>query len=193
MIEDYQRHGWRVRLIALSSAPALSEAAAYIERATRDGDGPTLWLYVVSEYAAHFGELIRVIHHSGATTQQEAIRAMYGVDVPPATLYIGFGRTMIGTSLTPPLLLGDNLHCYWTLRAGFAVTETMLRRIIYDYAYNRATWAVERSFRYADAAQQRILWDSDYVIGVGKRVGGFWYPDGVIDAEQQRSVGETNE
>ena len=52
----------------------------------------------------------------------------------------------------------------------------MLRRIFYDYAYLRSTWDANRSSRYDDLVQQRVAWETDIVIGLGRRMGGFWYP-----------------
>jgi hypothetical protein len=193
MLEEYRRQGWRVRMIVLPSLPALADVATSIQQATAEAEGPTLWLYMVFEYAAYFREIIGLIQQTDVHSQQEAIRAFYGVDVPPASLYIGFGKLTVGTAIIPPFLLGDNLHCYWTQRAGFSITEAMLRRIIYDYAYTRPTWSSDHSARYNDVAQDRELWDTEAVIGTGARIGGFWYPDSVIGATQQRSVGETSE
>jgi hypothetical protein len=63
----------------------------------------------------------------------------------------------------------------------------MLRRILYDYACLRRTWTEDKSSRYRDVQDQQEEWDRPQVLGLGRRIGGFWYPmaeqDQVGDAE----------
>jgi hypothetical protein len=101
---------------------------------------------------------------------------------------VGFGKPVLGTTLIPPLLCGPDLQCYWTQRAGLSLTATMLREILYDFAYTRRTFRQDRRDRYVRIAHQRALWDTTQTLGVGTAVGGFWYPApfagaGWLDAE----------
>jgi hypothetical protein len=82
---------------------------------------------------------------------------------------------MIGADLMP-LLVADEVQCYWTQRPGFAQGERTIREIFYDYAYTRHTWRQDKSTRYAGVLEQREIWESAPVLGVGQRVGAFWYP-----------------
>jgi hypothetical protein len=179
MLARYRQHGWRVRALvpAAQSIPTFQEMAARAARETAE-DGPTLLFYFVAESTEPWREILAGAAQGPIRTQQEAIQAFYGIDIAPASLLIGFGKPMLGNSLVPPLLVGGDLHCYWTQSAGFSLTEPMLRRILYDAAYSRTTWAADRSERYSAVARQHALWESDAIIGVGTRVGGFWYPEG---------------
>jgi hypothetical protein len=49
--------------------------------------------------------------------------------------------------------------------------------MVYDCVYRRRTWREDKSGRYADIEQTRSLWESRRIVGVGKRVDAFWYPD----------------
>ena len=173
---EYQQRGWRARMIGqAASLPALTETAAQMAAATPDG-AHTLWFYAVTDDDDPWREVLATAGRTGARTQREAVRALYGEDVPPATLLIGFGKPVVGTTLLPPLLTADDMQCYWTQRAGFRLTEPMLRTIIYDYAYARRTWRPDRQGRYADAPGLAALWEREDVLGVGTRLGGYWYP-----------------
>jgi hypothetical protein len=176
MLADYRRLGWRARFIAPSPLPALQEATTRLERELTDPNQPTAWYYLVADDNDPWTNLFAAIHRSGARTYGEALRAVYGEEVPPATLYVGFGKLVTGTTLVPPLLCAPNMQCYWGQRAGLRLTEPMLRAIFYDYAYARRTWRADRRFRYDQPAEQHALWETTEVIGVGTAHNGFWYP-----------------
>jgi len=88
--------------------------------------------------------------------------------------------------LLPPLLAGE-VQCYWIQRPGYLYDEQLLRRILYDYAYLRPTWRLDKSSRYDTLEANRSLWQQPLVLGYGKHVGAFWYPeldqDGFIAGE----------
>ena len=110
-------------------------------------------------------------------TRADLIRAIYGEDIPPATMFLGFGKPIITQVSAPPLLVGE-MQCYWSQRPGFSIDERMLRRIFYDYACLRRTWTGnDRSGRYTELTAQREDWETEAVLGVGQRLGSFWYPE----------------
>jgi hypothetical protein len=82
---------------------------------------------------------------------------------------------MITHDIIPLALMGET-QCYWVQRPGYDIDEVMVRRIIYDTVYRRRTWREDKSTRYANIEQTRSLWESRQVLGIGRRVGGFWYP-----------------
>lgn len=172
---DYQRLGWRARLIGAEDIPALHAAAQQLQEATPARWTHTVWWYVSATPDAYWMALLEAAHRARAHTQAEAIRALYGEDIPLAKLCLSFGKPLIAVDMLP-LLLADELQCYWTQRPGFMLDEPMLRQIIYDYAYLRSTWTQDKSSRYGEVLAQRSIWERPITLGLGRRVGGFWYP-----------------
>ncbi|NTU77837.1 MAG: hypothetical protein HGA45_00295 [Chloroflexales bacterium] len=175
-LADYRRHGWRVRLIGAGGLPELEEAAHTLVEATPDTGGPTLWFHAAATRSALWQMMLATALAGQARTQAELIRAIYGEDVPPARLQIGFGKPLVTNDIVP-LLLYEETQCYWVQRPGYDLDELMIRRIIYDSIYLRSTWVQDKSSRYAEISEHQALWESRAVLGVGRRVGGFWYPD----------------
>ncbi len=171
----YAQRGWRVRVVGIENVPELHAAAERLEAATPEHWEHTLWMYVSSAPDAHWDSILLAARQCQAQTRGELIRALYGEDVPLATLCLSWGKPMIGSDLMP-LLVADEVQCYWTQRPGFAQGEQTIRQIFYDYAYTRRTWRQDKSTRYADVLAQRELWERPVVLGVGQRIGAFWYP-----------------
>ncbi|HEY3232054.1 MAG TPA: hypothetical protein VGJ87_22675, partial [Roseiflexaceae bacterium] len=175
-LADYVRREWRVRLIGAEGIAELAATAERLRAATPSASGPTLWLSVCADAEAPMRAIIDTALQTGARTRAEAIRALYGEDIPLATMLIGFGRPTFTYDLIPPLLVG-RLQCYWMQRPGYGLDERMLRRILYDYAYTRDTGSgTDRSGRYANVQAQRAAWETDWVLGAGVPLGAFWYP-----------------
>jgi hypothetical protein len=177
MLEDYRRLGWRARMIVTSPIPALHAAAERLRQEPSDPRFPTIWYYFVADDTDPWAELFAAVQRTGARTYAEALRAVYGEEVPPATLFVGFGKPVTGTTLVPPLLCAPNMQCYWMQRAGLRLTDRMLRDILYDYAYTRQTWRADRRFRYEQSAEQQTVWETTQILGVGSAKNGFWYPE----------------
>jgi hypothetical protein len=177
MRTEYHRRGWRARFIVPSPHPALQEAAALLQREFTDPAMPAVWYYLVADDADPWTDLLAAVHRSGARSYGDALSAVYGEEVPPATVFVGFGKLVTGTTLVPPLLCAPNMQCYWVQRAGLRLLEPMLRAIFYDYAYARRTWRTDRRFRYAQTAEQQSRWETTEIIGVGAVQHGFWYPE----------------
>lgn len=173
-LADYRKRGWRVRLLGQDALPALADASARL-KAESAAAGPTLWWYVIPDAGLPWQWLLAAAHRSGAHTQQQLIRALYDEDVAPASLFFSFGKPMLNPMLLPPLLMGQ-MHCYWTQRPGYQLTEAQWRAILYDYAYLRPTWQQNKQGRAAQALQQRAAWEEGPTLGLGVRLGPFWYP-----------------
>jgi hypothetical protein len=185
-LADYARLGWRVRLLGAESMPELQPIAERLCTATPEQSTATLWYHVIPEPGAPWQWLLKAAYQAQARTQAEAVRALYGEDVPLAKLYLTFGKPMFVADLLPPLLAGE-VQCYWIQRPGYLYDEQLLRRILYDYAYLRPTWRLDKSSRYDTLEANRSLWQQPLVLGYGKHVGAFWYPeldqDGFIAGE----------
>ena len=174
-IADYARLGWRVRLLGADGLGRLGAAAERLRQTMPGTATPTLWYYVVPEIESPWQWVRAALRQTEGNTTSEVIRALYGEDLPLATLYLAFGKPMFVPDLLPPLLSGD-VQCYWTQRPGYTLDERTLRQIIYDYAYLRPTWTRDKSSRYADVEAQRSLWEQAPTLGLGRRVSAFWYP-----------------
>jgi hypothetical protein len=174
-IADYARLGWRVRLLGADGLGQLGTAAERLRQTMPGTATPTLWYYVVPEAESPWQWVRTALSQTEGNTTADVIRALYGEDLPLATLYLAFGKPMFVPDLLPPLLSGD-VQCYWTQRPGYELDERTLRRIIYDYAYLRPTWTRDKSSRYTDVEAQRSLWEQAPMLGLGRRVGPFWYP-----------------
>lgn len=172
---DYQQRGWRVRLVGGEGMPELQAAAERLRAATPATWEQTLWLYVAPDMETHWAQLLTAAQQVQAATRQEAVRALYGEDIPPATLYLGFGKPMLTCDIVP-LVLIEEAQCYWSQVPGYDLDEPTLRRIIYDHAYLRRTWRKDKSKRYEAVLARRELWEKPHVLGLGQREGGFWYP-----------------
>lgn len=174
-LADYTRWGWRVRLLGAASVPQLAATAARLREVTAPQNTHTLYWTVVPEEDSPWQELLAALQRSQATTRAEAVRALYGDDIPPATLYLAFGKPMISQAIVPPLLAG-HLQCYWSQQPGYTLTAAQLRTILYDYAYLRPTWREEKLERAKAALAHRQAWEEGPILGLGMRLGPFWYP-----------------
>jgi len=174
-LADYTRYGWRVRLLGAESVPELQAAAETLQTHTSAQSQQTLYLTVVSDVDSPWQQLLAAAQQAQARTRTEAIRALYGEEIPPATLYLAFGKPMISPTIIPPLLMGQ-LQCYWSQQPGYTLTEKQLRAVLYDYAYLRPTWREEKLERAKEALAQRRAWEEGPILGLGMRLGPFWYP-----------------
>lgn len=174
-LTDYHQRGWRVRLVGVDDVPELHSAVERLHAATPDQWHQTVWFSVNADLYAQWKAIIATAKLVQVGTQAEAIRALYGEDIPPAQLFISFGKPMVAPDVLP-LLLADELHCYWTQQPGYSLDEITLRRIVYDYVYLRHTWTPDKSSRYNDIHTHRHIWEQPRVLGLGQRIGDFWYP-----------------
>ncbi len=172
---DYKRLGWRVRLLGSKSLPELQVVDDYLSTSTAQQSKYTLYWLAVRDADSPWEELLAAAHQSQAKTRAEAVYALYGEEIPPATLYLATGKPMVSFDLIPPLLVGQ-VQCYWSQQPGYSLTETQLRTILYDYAYLRATWRAEKLERAKEALAQRKAWEEGPILGLGMRLGPFWYP-----------------
>jgi hypothetical protein len=175
-LHDYAARGWRVRLTGVENVPELHAAAARLVAATPTEYKHTLWWTVTPTADAPWNLVLETAARTRARTRPDLIRAIYGEDVPLANLFISFGKPIAIYDLLPPLLI-DHLQCYWVQRPGYRIDQPLLRAILYDYLYSRQTGSGPTwSARYADLAGQQDLWTRDAVLGLGTRLGPFWYP-----------------
>lgn len=174
-LADYGRFGWRVRLLGSEDIPALQPTAERLRQATAGNGRPTLWCLAVPDDEAPWRWLLAAANQAGVTTRQETIQALYGEDIPPISMFLSTGKPMFTHHLLPPLLVGK-VQCYWRQQPGHSLTEQEWRLILYDFAYTRATWRQDKEGRAETAVHNHALWEHAPTLGLGTRLGSFWYP-----------------
>ncbi|MFY1831354.1 hypothetical protein ACN47A_35905 [Myxococcus fulvus] len=170
----YVENGWRLRLLGGGSLPALRPHAERAVALTPRGEH-TLWCSIVAESGAPWSELLEAMARSGARTREAAIRALYGEDIPLATLMVAFGKPLVSSDQVPPLIVGK-MDSYWTQRPGYRITEQEFRTMLYDHVYVRRTWRPDKTGRAEEASKHRRAWEEGPTLGLGVRLGPFWYP-----------------
>ena len=175
-LADYARLGCRVRLLGSDGIPGLEPTAERLSRETATGGSKTLWSLIVPDDAAPWRWILEAAQRTGAQTREEAVEALYGEQVPPVTLLLSTGKPTITPTLLPPLLIGK-VRCYWRQRPGPGLHEKEWREILYDYAYTRATWQQDKTGRAEAALANRHGWEQAPTLGLGTRIGPFWYPE----------------
>lgn len=177
-LADYERLGWRVRLLGTEQMPGLAATATRLRQATPDppsgSTAPTLWWRLAPTQDSVWKPIIEAVK-GGASDRRSLIKAVYGEEVPPAGIFLSFGKPIVSPALLPPLLL-ERVQCYWMQRPSYELTAEQWRAILYDYSYLRATWRADKSGRAEAALASREAWESGPTLGLGIRLGPFWYP-----------------
>lgn len=174
-LADYAAYGWRVRLMGIESWPALQGTADRLRRETESHPGPTVWFTVSSDVEAHWKLILETAAARATRTRAELIQALYGEEIPLATLYLGTGKPQVVESIVPPLLVGK-MECYWRQHLGYDLDQATLRTILYDYHYIRRTRQTDKTGRAEQILAHAGVWASPTIVGLGTRVGPFWYP-----------------
>ena len=166
-LEDYHRCCWSARVICDPGLEMLVELDIRLQQDSAGSDtNATLWYVVVQNRGSLLRAAAEHLTHADVSDDAQAIRSLYGVDIPPAELFLGFGKPVVSPELVPPFLLG-NMHCYWSQRPGYSITKSEFRHILYDFAIIRAFQGKERSERAVAAINHAGLWDKSAIIGLG--------------------------
>jgi len=181
----YRAANWSVRLIVAASSVAsdpriqrLRELARSLEQSTPETD-TYLWYFVVPDYGDLWNWVIEKLPPKipdGQVIQGAVIQALYGVDIPPADLLISFGKPTVSPDVLPPFLWGL-VHAYWTQQPSYLLDDEEIRRIFYDYYYHRNTFRIDKTGREKEALTHPALWTHGPTVGMGIRVGPYWYPE----------------
>jgi hypothetical protein len=183
-LAEFERRNFRVRLIGGEHLPALQTLSDTLAELPAPAEAPTIWFTVTPTEDSPWDSLFAAIHRSGAKTQGDAVQAQFGEPIPPATLYIGSGKPGIFPAVVPPLLMGK-MQCYWSQRPGFITDMGTVKAILYDFAFTRKTWKKDKTGRAEKVLESPEIWEEAPVLGLGKRLGPFWYPASVPDIGEQ--------
>jgi hypothetical protein len=170
----YEALGCRARLVGVDDVPELADLAEELKSKTENNGPATVWWLATESNQSVWRRTIAAAQ--GATTHAEVIQRYLGEDVPPAGLFISFGKPFFSPEIMPLVLIGEETHCYFYQRPGYILTEEEIRTIIYDYAYTRHTWLPDKMARYDEVPGQREAWSRNPILGIGQRLGSFWYP-----------------
>jgi len=176
LIDICRKHGWRLRIATSAYEDILQPFMDQLEQNTTKDAAHTWWITCTPSYESWWSSLVALAKSDQVSTRADLIRALYREEVPPIRLCLSFGKPTISPDLFPPLLM-DEVQCYWSQQVGTDLTEQQFRKVLYDYAYLRQTWRKDKSARAKEAMAQRKTWEQELIIGLGKRLGPFWYPD----------------
>jgi hypothetical protein len=171
------KYGWRLRIAPSAYTEVLRPLSEHLERNSPTGTSRTWWLTITPSYDSWWSTVLALAKSDKVQSRSDAIVALFGEDVPPITLCLAFGKPMISPDLFPPLLM-DNVHCYWSQQAGLTLTEQQFRKVLYDYAFLRQTWQKDKTARAKQAGEHQQVWEREMILGLGQRLGPFWYPQG---------------
>ncbi|MFN8493245.1 MAG: hypothetical protein U0350_36950 [Caldilineaceae bacterium] len=180
-LAQYTEARWRVRFLGTDSVPELRETANKLKRETLTASKHTLYWHGAPDSESPWQELLAALCQKQVKTRSEAVQLLYEEEIPPATLYLAFGKPMVSLELIPPLLVGQ-LQCYWYQQPGYTLTTELLRKVLYDYGYLRQTWQEEKLERAKQALAQRGAWEEAPFLGLGLRLGPFWYPTSIASS-----------
>jgi len=176
-MQRYQQMGWRVHLLYREYIPELRSMGERLEAANPPESDHNLWYIIVPGYELPWRAMGDVILQVNPQTPAQAVQAFYGEPVPPISLYLGSGKPVFSSAWLPPFLTGsEKIQCYWLQKPGYSLDESQLRVIFYDYAYLRQTWQADKGGRAEQALVYRHAWESAPVLGLGRRLGAYWYP-----------------
>ena len=174
-LREFSSHDWNIRVIADQSLPQLLEIDNELQAQNQEMRKHTLWFIAIRSESEMWSGALQTIIAQQAHTLSDAIHAVYGKGLSPATLFLGFGKPAIPTSLAPPLLGGD-MHCYWSQKPGYSLDRKSWRAILHDYLHLRAVDSIDRQQRAKAISDQPLTWNDATILGLGARSGDNWYP-----------------
>jgi hypothetical protein len=183
-LAHYRANGWRVRIAASEFIPELQAAGDLLKAQTPAGGAHTLWCYAIPDYDAPIRWLLEAARRANTADLDQVAQALYGEPVAPASVYMSTGKPLLSNLQIPPLLMRGPLQGYWNQKPGYSLNEDSLRRMVYDYAYLRQTWRKDKTGRAESAVVYRSVWDQAPILGVGVRLGAFWYPAPIASPEE---------
>jgi tuberculosinol/isotuberculosinol synthase len=114
--------------------------------------------------------------HGAIPDKPALIRAYYGEDLPPVSLFIGFDKFSV---FDMPLLASGEEDLYFSISPSPYMTERQLRAILYDHLYLRRNPEPD----YTQLTPDERNWIRDYyranrdlALGVGKLKFNLWFP-----------------
>jgi len=115
--------------------------------------------------------------HNRVPTRDELIQMYYGEEFEQADIFIGFERF---TTFDYPLLHTGEESLYFTIAPSLYMTQTLLRKILYDHMYLRPVPEpdyTQMSQNDLKAMQEYYRLRCDDALGVGRLDNSIWYAE----------------
>jgi adenosine tuberculosinyltransferase len=115
--------------------------------------------------------------HARPPSRTELIQLYYGEQIEKADLFIGFEKF---TAFDYPLLNTGEESLYFTVAPSLYMTETLLRKILFDHMYLRPLPEPDyRKISQDDLEAMRRVYQErrEHVFGVGVVEAGIWYAE----------------
>ena len=175
-LAEFQELNWNVRIIFSEFIPELGHTHERLNQIEMKEGRPNLWVSVASSHNQMMEWMLQKIQlHGPVANTTDAIKLLYGADIPPAKLFLDFGKPIVSSDVVPPFLTGI-MNCYWSQQPGYSLTCESFRKILYDYLYVRKTWQSDKSDRTVNVLNDKDQWEQLKIIGLGKKLGPYWYP-----------------
>lgn len=113
--------------------------------------------------------------HKAIPNKQELVQLYYGETIDKADLFIGFEKF---TAFDYPMLNTGNESLYFTIAPSLYMTDTLLRKILFDHIYRRPVPDPDyRTLSEDDLEVMRQAYMSgrDHAFGLGTVENGVWY------------------
>lgn len=174
-LHEFNLREWNVRIIANQSLQRLQEIDVLLQTRNQATRKKTLWCVAIQNENEMWSDVLNTIISERAHTLDDAIDAVYGANLTPASLFVGFGKPMISTFILPPLLIGK-MDCYWSQKLGYSLEQNTWRSILYDFLYLRPMDTVDRHERAKAISSQPLAWNEEIILGLGARSNDHWHP-----------------
>lgn len=115
-------------------------------------------------------------------TQSELIHEYFGFDVPPINIFIRTNELKASGGLTPLLTEHDTQFYFPSSPGLISLTETNLKRIMFDYLFNRNLSGGKHQHLpitndEAEVIRGFYINSINHISGIGRRVGDIWIQD----------------
>jgi len=115
-------------------------------------------------------------------TQSELIHEYFGFDVPPVNIFIRTNELKASGGLTPLLTEHDTQFYFPSSPGLISLTETNLKRIMFDYLFNRNLSGGRHQHLPITDLEAETISDFytksiNHISGIGRRVGDIWIQD----------------
>lgn len=182
-IERIAQANLQVRTFGSDDFPEIGGLIDRVSAATQSSTGMRWWWMFSATPQAPWNTALRAIVAAGATTQKAAVQVVYGADVAPVGVYLGFGKPLISPELLPPLLEGDTTAVWYQQPGYLPITDTLLRQVFFEAAYVRQTWHVDKTQRYTAVPSHKDRWNQLPTLGLGRVIDTFWFPKNSNESE----------
>ena len=191
-MSDYARLGWQVRLIGAESWPELLPAAQRLCELPMRENGPTVWFTVASHAETRWDVDFRCrsARRRFQRAKKQFVRSMARI----------FHWQRCSSVLESHRSLRRSCRPFWWViysATGASIwdmtwTSVPCARYCMTLRTYGKTWRTDKSGRAEQVHNYQSAWDDPPVIGLGMRLGPFWYPVPVSEPPQPVGAVEPN-